>query len=263
MKKSFISRMNNIVNEFGFYPKKTFFAIKGTIPFFKDLSSLKKEIKSGSKFLIHRCSPNLSDRYDDAGTVQLHYTHQDLYVAKKIFKAKPEKHVDVGSRIDGLITHLAVFREVEVFDIRELKNNIIGVKFVQANLMTDEPKFYNYTDSLSCLHAIEHFGLGRYGDPVDADGYIKGLANITKIIKQGGKFYFSAPIGPQRIEFNAHRVFAVKYIQNLLETDFVINSFAFIDDNNNLNTEVDINISASANNFGCNYGCGIFELTKK
>ncbi|MBZ0198447.1 MAG: DUF268 domain-containing protein [Ignavibacteriaceae bacterium] len=263
MKNKLLSQLHNLANVFGFYPKKTFHAIKGIIPFFNDLFLFKKGIKPGSNFLISGYYPNLADRYYDAGTVQQHYTHQDLYVAKKIFKAKPEKHIDVGSRIDGLITHLAVFREVEVFDIRKLNNSISNVKFVQANLMADESEFHHYTDSLSCLHAIEHFGLGRYGDPVDADGYLKGLSNITKLIKPGGKFYFSVPIGPQRVEFNAHRVFAVKYLQKFLETDFVINSFAFIDDKNRLFESVDINSGEAVNNFGCNYGCGIFELTKK
>lgn len=65
----------------------------------------------------------------------------------------------------------------------------------------------NYCDSISSLHAIEHFGLGRYGDPIDYFGYLKALQNIAKIVKTGGTFYFSVPIGPQRIEFNAHRVF--------------------------------------------------------
>jgi hypothetical protein len=32
-----------------------------------------------------------------------------------------------------------------------------------------------YCDSLSCLHALEHFGLGRYGDPIDPRGHEKGI----------------------------------------------------------------------------------------
>ena len=29
-------------------------------------------------------------------------------------------------------------------------------------------------DSLSCLHTVEHIGLGRYGDPVNCDGHLVG-----------------------------------------------------------------------------------------
>jgi hypothetical protein len=65
----------------------------------------------------------------------------------------------------------------------------------------------NYCDSLSCLHALEHFGLGRYGDPIDPHGYERGIANMARILKANGTFYISTPIGQERVEFNANRVF--------------------------------------------------------
>ncbi|MBV5330073.1 MAG: DUF268 domain-containing protein, partial [Chlorobium sp.] len=52
-------------------------------------------------------------------------------------------------------------------------------------------KLRSYCDSLSCLHALEHFGLGRYGDPIDPHGYADGLRNMVKILRQGGLFYLS------------------------------------------------------------------------
>jgi hypothetical protein len=64
-----------------------------------------------------------------------------------------------------------------------------------------------YCDSLSCLHAIEHFGLGRYGDPIDPLGYKKGIANMASLLSTGGVFYLSTPIGRERVEFNANWVF--------------------------------------------------------
>ncbi len=38
------------------------------------------------------------------------------------------------------------------------------------------------------------------------------LPVANRMLKKEGKFYFSVPIGEQRIEFNAHRVFSVKYL---------------------------------------------------
>lgn len=64
-----------------------------------------------------------------------------------------------------------------------------------------------YCDSLSCLHALEHFGLGRYGDPIDPQGFVRGLANMARLLKPGGVFYLSTPIGAERVEFSANRVF--------------------------------------------------------
>jgi SAM-dependent methyltransferase len=65
----------------------------------------------------------------------------------------------------------------------------------------------DYCDSLSCLHALEHFGLGRYGDPIDPKGHERGLANMARLLKQDGVFYLSVPVGVARVEFNGQRVF--------------------------------------------------------
>jgi hypothetical protein len=84
------------------------------------------------------------------------------------------------------------------------------------------------------------------------------------VLKSGGRFYMSTPIGPQRIEFNAHRVFSVRYLMDLFESKFDIVSFSYIDDKGNLNVNQDLkNSKHVAENFGCEYGCGIFEMIKK
>lgn len=127
----------------------------------------------------------------------------------------------------------------------------------------DSSELLGYCDSLSCLHALEHFGLGRYNDPVQFDGYLTGLENMSKILKTGGKFYFSVPIGEQRVEFNAHRIFSMQYLLSLFKGKFDIDYFSFVDDGGDLHTNADIgNTKEVANNFRCNFGCGIFEMTK-
>jgi hypothetical protein len=72
-----------------------------------------------------------------------------------------------------------------------------------------------YCDSLSCLHALEHFGLGRYGDPIDPSGFERGLCNMASLLTKGGIFYLSVPIGIDRVEFNANRVFDPRIIYRL------------------------------------------------
>jgi SAM-dependent methyltransferase len=121
----------------------------------------------------------------------------------------------------------------------------------------------NYCVSLSCLHAIEHFGLGRYGDPIDFEGHIKGLDSLHAILKPGGTLYLSCPIGPQRIEFNAHRVFDVKYLLAQMEGKFSLSHFSFVDDRGDLHENVSLSDEFLLDNGGCHYGCGIFELRKR
>ena len=52
-------------------------------------------------------------------------------MAQKIFEARPLRHVDVGSRIDGFIAHVASFRVVEEIDIRPSPMQIKNVVFIR------------------------------------------------------------------------------------------------------------------------------------
>ncbi|MBC7588829.1 MAG: DUF268 domain-containing protein [Chitinophagaceae bacterium] len=195
-----------------------------------------------------------------------HYFHQDLLVAQQIFINQPQRHVDIGSRTDGFVAHVASFRPIDVIDIRPLQSNSTNINFLQADFMQELPQeLIESTDSLSCLHALEHFGLGRYGDSVDSNGHLKGYFNLKKILKKGGRFYFSTPIGSlQRIVFNAHRVFSVNYLIQLFHEDFIIEDFYFVDDKGNLNhPQKIVGSNEAANSFNCHYGCGIFILIKK
>lgn len=151
--------------------------------------------------------PCLHDRYEEGGATKSEYFWQDLLVARWIFEAKPERHVDIGSRVDGFVAHVASFRKIEVFDVRLISTSIPGINFKQADLMKPAEGMMDYCDSLSCLHALEHFGLGRYGDPIDPMGYQRGIENMARLLKPDGHFYLSTPIGKERVEFNANRVF--------------------------------------------------------
>jgi SAM-dependent methyltransferase len=198
-----------------------------------------------------------------AGILPIHYFFQDLHIAQRIFENNPVKHVDIGSRIEGFVAHIASFREIEILDIRPMDIVIPNVKFRQCDIMQPNEDMNEYADSLSCLHALEHFGLGRYGDPIDYDGYLKGFNNINRILKQGGKFYFSVPMGKQRTEFHAHRVFSLKYLLDLIQPLYKIDAFAYIDDENNFFPNIEITLDNINNNCNCKYGCAVFELTKK
>jgi hypothetical protein len=148
-------------------------------------------------------------------------------------------------------------------DVRDLHIAMPSIRFVRADLSAKDFPLTDYCDSLSCLHALEHFGLGRYGDPIDYEGHLIGWKNMSRMVKQGGKFYFSAPIGEQRIEFNAHRVFSLQYLLKLIEPSYAIDSFAYINDQGEFFADARLDGNTIGNNCGCHYGCGIFELTRR
>lgn len=168
-----------------------------------------------------KLTPCLHDRYEEGGATKSEYFWQDLLVARLIHEANPIKHVDIGSRVDGFVAHVASFRDCEVFDVRPISTAVPGVVFHQLDLMNPDSlpitEGTGYCDSLSCLHAIEHFGLGRYGDPINPLGYQFGLANMAKLLQPGGVFYLSSPIGQERVEFNANWVFDPRSIVTCAE----------------------------------------------
>lgn len=231
--------------------------------FWKDYAELKKQKGEDKLFAWGKFYPIFNDKADSAGIMYGHYFHQDLHVAKRIFKNNPQNHLDIGSRIDGFVAHVATYRALEISDIRPLQCKVPNISFKQLDLMELPTEMLDYCDSISSLHAIEHFGLGRYNDPVDYFGYLKAIENIHKILKPNGTFYFSVPIGPQRIEFNAHRVFSVQYLIEILSPLFEIKHFSYVDDPGDFFENVTLEESAVNENYGCHYGCGIFELVKK
>lgn len=151
--------------------------------------------------------PCVHDYHEEGGSTKNEYFWQDLHVARKIFAAAPTRHVDVGSRFDGFVAHVASYRDIEVLDIRPMTSTIPGVTFRQADMMGNVSGMVDYCDSVSCLHALEHFGLGRYGDTIRVDGAERGLANLSAILKPGGTLYLSTPIGHERVVFNANWIF--------------------------------------------------------
>ena len=265
MKKIFINNIARIyafLRLFGFDPMIFIKSFCGLRFYFRDFYVIKKQKGRDSKFYFGRNYSILGERFSESGTMSGHYFHQDLFVASKIFMNNPTRHLDIGSRIDGFVAHVAVFRKIEIIDIREQTSKVNNIVFRKADLMQLPSDMIDAYVSISSLHAIEHFGLGRYGDPVDYDGYLKAITNITKILKTAGKFYFSVPIGKQRIEFNAHRIFSVKYLLELFNDDFILNSFSFVDDKGDFFENVELTQIEIDRNYGCHYGCGIFELTK-
>lgn len=174
---------------------------------------------------IDHVRPHLGEQHGDAGTASGHYFWQDLIVAQRIARANPTRHVDLGSRIDGFVAHLLAFREVEVFDVRNLDSWIPGLTFVRTDGTTLAGVPDYSVESFSSLHALEHFGLGRYGDPVDPQGHIRGMLSAQRVLAPNGTLYISFPIGPERVEFNGQRIIdpdlPMRVLDELRLVDFV------------------------------------------
>lgn len=233
----------------------------------RDLSKFdhqRRSSRSQDDFVMARPKLVFLDRTGNAGIASGHYFHQDLLVARAIYARRPDIHVDVGSAIYGFVSHVASFRDIRVMDIRPLRSTTDGISFIQQDVMNLGPEYFGYADSVSCLHALEHFGLGRYGDPIDYDGWRSGLQGLTRLLQPGGNLYLGVPTGCiQRVEFNAHRVFRLPYMRDVLTQDFQIESLAFVNDQGDLLEDVDPYGPEAECSFGARYGLSIWMLRLK
>lgn len=252
--KEIWSLVKSIIRHIGFDPIK----ILSLRYFFRYIKNRKEWIGGGG--IITHNYMILSDYDDKAGVTKTHYFHQDLLVAKYIYEDQPKRHIDIGSRVDGFVAHVASFRKIEIVDIRPLeKSEHENIKFVQVNATNWHD--FGKTDSISCLHSIEHFGLGRYNDPIDINGHYKGIANLVSMVSRDGRMYISFPIGQNdEVHFNAHRVFRVDTIfkHPSINQNMELIRFDYVDDYGNLHSD------AKVKDFDANvkHGCGIYTFKK-
>lgn len=253
----FLMKMAQFLLGIGFDPRKTL-SLRHYFKYRRHYSDFKKL----GGVITHKYVV-LSDYEEQAGAARGHYFHQDLLVASLIRQKNPQRHIDIGSRIDGFVAHVASFRPIEVMDVRDLSDtghkNII---FRKADLMDEKSVLSEEADSVSCLHAIEHFGLGRYGDPLDPQGHIKGFNNILRMLKAGGTLFISFPIGKSNeVHFNAHRVFHPTDIFSWPDDkeSIELERFDYVDDAGSLHQDIDI----EADHVSVEHGCGIYTFRKR
>jgi len=139
------------------------------------------------------------------------YFFQDTWASKKIFNLKPSHHYDIGSSAKT-IGILSQFVPITMVDIRPIELELESLFFTKGSIL-DLPFEDNSIDSLSSLCVVEHIGLGRYGDPIDAFGSEKAAKELQRVLAPGGNLYLSVPVDSEcRVYFNAHRAFTREYV---------------------------------------------------
>jgi SAM-dependent methyltransferase len=243
--------MKNVFLKFKFF--------KGFYYFWSDYRKYKKAYKKGGAFPLKLFDiyPAYYDRFENAGNASGYYFYQDLWGASKVFKSGIKKHYDIGSRVDGFIAHCLAFTKVVMMDVRPLKNEVKNLEFIKCDCMNMSNIESDSISSLSTLHAVEHFGLGRYGDPVDPEGYLKAVSEIKRIVSRGGNLYFSVPVGVERLEFNGHRVFNPHHVVEMF-SGFDLKEFSAVDDRDIFIEKADLNEFVNSK-----FSCGLFHFIKR
>ncbi len=232
--------------------------LQGIRPFVGDYINYRQRAKEKKQPLPRwkNIYPRLDDRYQSSGSIPGHYFYQDLWAARLVYDSKPEVHYDIGSSIAGFIAHVSVFNKVKVIDIRPQSYKIENVEFIQGDI-TDLNIENESIESLSCLHAAEHIGLGRYGDNIDPLGTMKAAEELQRVLAIGGDLYFALPIGRERICFNAHRVLLPQTVLAYFNQLHLV-SFSVIDDSEEFIRNAEIRKYESSD-----YSCGLFHFRKQ
>ncbi|RKQ92884.1 uncharacterized protein DUF268 [Solirubrobacter pauli] len=197
--------------------------------------------------------PKLGDRMSTS-PYDAHYLHQDTWAANRVADAQPSRHVDVGSRVD-YVCFLTAVTNVAFVDIRPLTANVEKLESIEGSIL-DMPFEDQSLESVSCLHVVEHIGLGRYGDPLDPLGSRKGMAELQRVVAPGGQLLFSTPVGAPRVCFNAHRIHDPQDLREQFgELELV--EFAGVDDAGQFRRHRELDELA-----GSAYACGMYHFRR-
>jgi len=250
-----------IIDTIFFDPFKLLFNILSrwrALPYyFRNIFLYSKLNKTSFRIKTLNLLPVLTDRFAKAGFIGGHYFFQDLWAANYLYDNNIREIIDIGSRIDGYIVHILSFCKVTYIDIRDSESFHPNFVFKKGSIME-----LPYSDStlkyISCLHVIEHIGLGRYNDPIEPDGHIKAAKEIERVLAQGGTLLIGTPVGKQALYFDGHRVFDPATILEIFPS-MILQEFSLIDDNGD---RIIRNASFETAR-KCKYGCGLFILIKK
>ena len=197
--------------------------------------------------------PQLHDRLPTSAYDQ-HYFHQDIWAARHVARFAPQRHVDVGSRVD-LVGFLTAITHVTFVDIRPLEADLEDFESIAGSVLA-MPFDDASVASLSCLHVAEHIGLGRYGDPLDPQGTRKAAVELARVLAPAGQLLFSGPVGVPRTCFNAHRIHAPQDVVQMFD-GLTLTEFGGIDDAGRFAVPRALEDLA-----GADYACGLFRFTR-
>ncbi|GAC1424957.1 MAG: hypothetical protein NVS1B13_13750 [Flavisolibacter sp.] len=231
------------------FPKK----IKRFFEYCYEFIKFKKQNKGRIPISYMDAYPCLNDKIQYTPFDQ-HYIYHPAWGARILSKTQPIEHVDISS-ILSFSTVISAFIPVKFYDYRPanvyLSNFCSGFADLKSLSFSD-----NTIPSLSCMHTIEHIGLGRYGDELDAKGDIKAIEELKRVLKVGGNLLFATPVGKPNIEYNAHRIYSFEQIIAYF-SPLTLEEFSLIPDAGGIIQNADPKLVAEQK-----FGCGCFWFKK-
>lgn len=227
--------------------------------FIIDYIKFKNNSKNNKRFTVtwKNRYPRLFDKTPKTN-FDTHYIYHPAWAIRIVKKINPEFHVDISSTL-SFSSMLSAFIPVHFYDYRPANLLLTGLESKQADLLS-LPFADNSIKSLSCMHTVEHIGLGRYGDPLNPEADLKAINELKRVTAPGGSLLFVVPIGKAKIMYNAHRIYSYQQIISYFN-NFVLKEFMLIPDDAQQKGII-INATETEANKQ-NYACGCFWFIKK
>ncbi|MDR1514734.1 MAG: DUF268 domain-containing protein [Synergistaceae bacterium] len=226
-------------------------AVKYNVNYFSKLGELTDNRFESSWSLRWPCL------YDATPTTGFdpHYIYHTSWAARVVVRINPEYHVDLSSSL-YFVSIASAFIPVRCYDYRPAEIRLTGLECGRADI-TNLPFEDNSIKSLSCMHVMEHIGLGRYGDPFDPKGDLRGISEMIRVLAPEGNLLFVVPVGGvPKLQFNAHRIYTYRQIKEYFRS-LELEEFSLVTDKGSFvenASEDDSNQQA--------YGCGCFWFKK-
>jgi hypothetical protein len=184
-----------------------------------------------------------------------HYVYHTSWAARLLSRNPPPLHHDFGSDI-RFATLVSAFVPIVFHDFRPLLVELSNLESRRADLL-DMDLESNSVRSLSCMHVVEHIGLGRYGDRIDPQGDLKAISELKRILAVSGNLYFVVPLGKPFLRFNAHRIYSFAMVREYF-SEYALLDFSLVTDDGRFVASADPGLAD-----GQRYGCGCFWFKKQ
>lgn len=232
-------------------PRKTIRFPAEILGYFSDLRKFKCLGGSEEKIELH---PVLFQK-GISSTFDAHYVYQSAWAVRRIHALRPREHFDISSNIP-YVAALSAVVPVRFCEYRPPQINLPDLRSEHVDI-TSLPLEEGSIDSLSCLHVLEHIGLGRYGDPVDPQGFEKACKEIARVAAPGASVFLSIPVGREKICFNMHRVSDPLHLISVMKGKLELHEFSVVTDDRQYLVDVSPESYSSQE-----YACGLYWFKK-
>ncbi|MFY7811862.1 MAG: hypothetical protein ACOVQ2_09030, partial [Flavobacterium sp.] len=136
----------------------------------EDYYSLKKqEALTESRFLFNQNSIRIIKGENTSETnFDRHYIYHPAWAIRILKERNITFHIDISSTLH-FCSMVSAYIQTDFYDYRPAPLELSNLKTKAIDL--NNLNFASHSiQSISCMHTVEHIGLGRYGDALDYNG---------------------------------------------------------------------------------------------